>query len=112
MPRPKRSIGSEATVDGYKLVWRLLREQQLIAVDTWTGIALHVQLAEGAHRELILEYPAIRSQKLGYTRMWTVQPTVQPKNVEAHIRQAIAAGWVPDSRGSKPFVFLVEEPPS
>jgi hypothetical protein len=112
MPRPKRSIESEVCVEGYKVVWRLHTEQQPADAETWTGITLRVQLAEGVHRVLFLEYPPVTSKKLGYTRMWTVQPKVDPDKVKLHIQQAIEAGWVPDSRGSKPFVFLVGETPS
>jgi hypothetical protein len=111
MPRRKRSIQSEVDVDGFSLVWNLHREQQVSSEDGWKGLAIHVQVAGVARRELFLEYPPVRTQKNGWTRIDLVQPKILPTRVETHIRQAMAAGWDPDSRG-KPFVYQVSELPS
>jgi hypothetical protein len=110
MPRRKRSIQSEVRVDGFSLVWNLHREQQWCDEDRWKGVAIHVQVAGVARRELFLEYPPVKTQKNGWTRVDLVQPKILPARVEAHIRMAMAAGWDPDSRG-KPFVFQVPELP-
>jgi hypothetical protein len=103
MPRAKRSIESSVTVDGVLLIWRLHREQQWSTDDGWRGMAIHVRAAEGARRELHLEYPPVGTQKGGYTRVEPGRPGIIKAKVEAHIREAIADGWDPNSRG-KPYV--------
>jgi hypothetical protein len=111
MPRPKRSIQSEIKIDGLSLVWNLHREQQWCGADRWKGAAIQVQVAGAARRELLLEYPTIRTQKDGWSRIDVRRPKIAAKKVESHIREAIAAGWDPNSRG-KPFVYQVAELPS
>ena len=59
MPRPKRLIQAEVTIDGVKFVWTLHREQQWRTADGWKGISIQVTLDNGAFRELLLEYPPI-----------------------------------------------------
>jgi hypothetical protein len=110
MPNAKRSIQAEVTIDGIPLVWRLHREQQGGGADEAIGMAIHVKVAQGVKRELHLEYPVVDAQKPG--RMWTAppRPNITPARVLAHIREAIAAGWDPESRG-KPYVYRVDELP-
>jgi hypothetical protein len=110
MPRAKRSIQGEFKIDGYTLIWRLHREQQLSTEDGWRGVAIHVSNTEGVHRELHLEYPTVGTEKRGATREEPVRRTILAAKVEAHIREAMAAGWDPDSRG-KPFIYHVDELP-
>ena len=110
MPRTKRSIQAAVTVDGFPLIWRLHREQQLSTADGWRGVAIHVKVAAGVRRELHLEYPAVKTQKVDYTRTDFVQQNISPAKVAAHIRLAIGAGYDPGSRG-KPFVYEVAELP-
>jgi hypothetical protein len=77
-------------------------------------MAIHVRVAEGARRELHMEYPAVETQKNGFTRIgidFCPRPGIVAAKVEAHVREAMAAGWDPDSRG-KPFVYQVGELPS
>ena len=69
MPRAKRSIESTVTIDGISLIWHLHREQQWSTDDGWRGMAIHVRVAEGARRELHMEYPPVKTQKNGYTRI-------------------------------------------
>jgi hypothetical protein len=111
MPSPKRSIQSAVTIDGIPLVWHLHREQQGSGADDQLGLAIHVKVAEGTRRELHLEYPVAKSRKVGY--IWTApaRPTIVAPRVQAHIREAMAAGWDPGSRG-KPFVYHVSELPN
>lgn len=110
MPRAKRSIESSVTIDGVPLVWRLHREQQGNAAEGWRGMAIHVRVAEGTRRELHMEYPPVITQKAGLGRIGYVpRPNIVPGEVEAQIREAMAEGWDPDSRG-KPYVFHVAEP--
>ncbi len=110
MPRTKRSIQAAVTIDDFPLIWHLHREQQLSTADGWRGVAIHVKVAEGVHRELYLEYPAVMTQKVGFTRTDFVKQNVSPAKVAAHIRLAIEAGYDPGSRG-KPFVYEVAELP-
>ena len=111
MPSPKRSIQSAVTIDGTPLIWHLHREQQGSDEDDMKGLAIHVKVAEGTRRELHLEYPAVRSAKAGY--LWTApaRPTIVATKVAAHIREAMAEGWDPASRG-KPYVYRVSEFPN
>ncbi len=110
MPRAKRSIHSELTIDGFPMIWHLHREQHVSTEDGWRGVAIHVKVAEGVRRELYLEYPAVKTQKVGYTRIDFVKQNVSPAKVAAHIRLAIEAGYDPGSRG-KPFIYEVAELP-
>jgi len=112
MPRAKRTIESATTIDGISLVWRLHREQQFSTADGWKGASIHARVAEGVRRELHLEYPAVATQKGAYIRVTTsAKLMIRAAKVEAHIREAMAAGWDPNSRG-KAFVHQVEELPS
>jgi hypothetical protein len=110
MPGAKRLIRGEYTVDGHKLVWRLHREQQLSTEDGWRGVCIHVLNAEGVHKELYLEYPTVGTERSGATRVEPVRRTILPARVEAHIRDAMAAGWDPESRG-KPLIYFCDELP-
>lgn len=111
MPRSKRQIEHAVTVRGIPLIWRLHREQQWCGEDGWRGVAIHVSVAHGIRRELHLEYRALKTQKVGYTRTDRVVVNVRPGKVEEHILQAMEAGWDPESRG-KAFVYEVEELPN
>jgi hypothetical protein len=111
MPRAKRSLESAVTIDGFPLIWHLHREEQRLADQEWRGISIHVRVAEIARRELFLEYPTTVTQKAGWMRIEPPRPSVTSTKVEEHIREAMASGWDPDSRG-KPFVYHVAELPS
>jgi len=110
MPRTKRKIEFKIVIDGLQLNWRLHREQQWCTADGWKGVAIHVATAQGTFRELFLEYPPTTTHKMGAPRMEPLKQTISPKLVELHIRQAIEAGWDPQSRG-KPYVHEVAELP-
>src|SRR3954468_5117993 len=110
MPRARRSIEAAVTVDGFALRWRLHREQQWNEADGWSGVSIHVKVAEGTFRELVLKYPPAKTQKPKWIRIQSLKQHNQPKRIEEHIRLAMAAGWNPDSRG-KPFVYQVAELP-
>jgi hypothetical protein len=111
MPAGKRSIQSAVTIDGTPLIWHLHREQQWSTDDGMKGLAIHVKVAEGANRELHLEYPTVRKQMNGYSMSAISRPTIVAAKVAAHIREAIEAGWDPGSRG-KPYVYHVSELPN
>jgi hypothetical protein len=111
MPRAKRSIEGEVAIDGFPLIWHLHREEQRISAEEWRGISVHVKVAEMTRRELFLEYPSALPQKPGWIRTEPPRPAVTAAKVEKHIREAMAVGWNPESRG-KPFVYQVSELPS
>jgi hypothetical protein len=110
MPRTKRSIQTAITIDGFALIWHLHREQQLTTAEGWRGVAIHVKVAEGVRKELWLEYPAVKTQKVSTSRTDFVKQNISPAKVEAHIRRAIEAGWNPASRGQR-FIYEVDELP-
>ena len=110
MPRAKRTIRAEFKIDGFTLIWHLHREQQLSTEDGWKGVAIHVCNSERVRKELHLEYPTVGTEKSGATRTEPVRRTILAARVEAHIREAMAAGWDPASRG-KPFIYFVDELP-
>ncbi|HXR39953.1 MAG TPA: hypothetical protein VN776_12695 [Terracidiphilus sp.] len=112
MPNAKRPIQSAITIGGTPLIWHLHREQQYTTEHMTKGLAIHVRVVEGAHRELFLEYPVVRRQLKDYSMdRLNARPTIAAAKVAAHIREAMAAGWDPGSRG-KPFVYQVSELPN
>jgi hypothetical protein len=112
MRNTKRAIQSSVTIDGIPLIWRLHREQNWTDDQNPVGLAIHVAVVGLVRRELYLEYPAVRKQQSGYTApILTIRPPIVATKVAAHIREAMAAGWDPESRG-KPFVYEVAELPS
>jgi hypothetical protein len=111
MRNTKRAIQSSVTIDGIPLIWRLHREQNWTDDDKAVGLAIHVEVVGLVRRELYLEYPAVRKQQNGHAPVLTIRPPIVAAKVADHIREAIAAGWDPESRG-KPFVYEVAELPS
>jgi hypothetical protein len=112
MRNTKRSIQSSVTIDGVPMIWRLHREQNWTTDEKAVGLAIQVQVVGPVRRELFLEYPAVRKQQTGYAApALTIRPPIVAAKVVGHIREAIAAGWDPESRG-KPFVYEVPELPS
>ena len=111
MPRAKRSIETAVTIDGFPLVWHIHREELRLPDQDWRGISIHVKVVDIARRELYLEYPTTMTQQEGWLRTVPPRPAVTAAKVEQHIREAMTAGWDPESRG-KPFVYHVAELPS
>ncbi|MBC7497510.1 MAG: hypothetical protein H7243_10150 [Sphingomonadaceae bacterium] len=102
--RKKRTIEGDVTVDGVALHWRLTSEPQWSnSGDGYKGLCISVVVAEGARRELILEY-AYPTDRDGRALPVPQRPTVSPKLVEQEIRLALEAGWDPSSRG-KAFIY-------
>jgi hypothetical protein len=97
MKARKRSAEGLFEVDGTLLRWTLLREAQYTSSDGFKGMAFSVR-ADGrkVFRELILEFP-FPKRKPGFARQ--EKERILPPIIEAGIRQAIAAGWNPVSRG-------------
>jgi hypothetical protein len=103
--RGKRGIEGSLTIDGIDLNWKLVSEPQFTSTLEWKGLCISVQMADGRHRELILQYPFPRKPGSRVPQL-PQRPRFSEKIVEADIRQAMASGWDPESRG-KTFVFHV-----
>ena len=100
----KKSRPTPIIVDGYELAWTLQRQPVWGDRDGYKGLALSVQRTDAVRRELILEYPFLgKPNSPGYL---PERPKVSPREIEADIRLAMAAGWDPDSRG-RYFAFQV-----
>jgi hypothetical protein len=110
MPHAKRTIQSAVTINGFELVWHLHREQNLSTSDGWRGMVIIAKAAEGARRELRLEYPSIMTARMSALKAESARPTISAAKVKAHIQQAMEAGWDPGSRG-QPFVHEMDELP-
>ena len=100
MPRAKRSIQAAMNIDGFSLIWNLHREQQWFTADGWKGIAIHVSVAEGARRELFLEFPPVGTERPATPRMPLHGSRLGAK-VEAGIREAMAADGTPTRAASR-----------
>jgi hypothetical protein len=98
------------TIDGFSLIWNLHREQQWFTADGWKGVAIHVKLAAGKHRELFMEFPPIGTEGPGNTREAPARVPITAAMVEAGIREAMAAGWDPESRGQPHFCEFADFP--
>src|SRR5271163_752200 len=107
--RRKRFKEGSIAVDGFNLNWRLISEPLWSTANGYKGLCISVRMEDGHHRELILEYPFIK--KSGESPKIPQRPKFSDKTVEAGIRQAIAGGWTPDSRG-KTIVHRVSESPN
>jgi hypothetical protein len=103
--RRKRSIAGTALLDGLNLNWELVSEPQWSNGDGWIGLRLSVDVAEAAKRKLIVEYP-YPTDKLGRKLLPPQRPNVTQAMVERSIRDALADGWDPGSRG-KPYFYRV-----
>lgn len=110
MRRARRSIEHKVQIDGNELIWWLHREQHFDPVEGWRGVAIHVRAAEGVHRELYLEYPAVQPHKVGFIRSDHAVVNIRAAKVEEHIRLAMEWGWDPEGRG-KPYRYDVQELP-
>lgn len=97
--RGKHTIEGLIVIDGNSLVWRLVSQPQWTTEDGYIGLRISVRADDTRHRELILEYPFPK----GLTGVGLPQlsqgPKFSVKTIEAGVRQAIATGWDPNSRG-------------
>jgi len=110
MAAKMRAIEGELVIDSFRMHWSLVREQCWCTDHGWRGLAIRVEVLDGRHRELQLEYPAVRTEKAGSSLPAAARPKVRAVKVESHIREAILSGWDPESRG-KAFVHQVSELP-
>lgn len=96
--RRKRSLTGKIEIEGQNLCWELVSEPQS-TTDGRVGLRISVRLAQGAHRELIIEYP------YDATVFLPQRPKITAAIVESDTLDAIAEGWEPTSRG-RAFVFM------
>jgi hypothetical protein len=85
------------------MCWRLLSEPQWSTEHKYKGMCITVQVEDGSHRELILEYP-YPTNKHGGSLPLPQRPNLSVKTVEADVRKAIASGWNPISRGRRSYI--------
>jgi len=104
--RRKRSLEGAIVFNELRLSWQLLSEPQWTTEHGYMGLRISVRTEDNAHRELILEYPMPGKRTGNGLRQLPQRPQFSVKTIESGVRQAIAAGWVPESRG-KAFVFKV-----
>jgi len=106
--RRKRSLDGTIAVDGARLTWKLLSEPQWTTEDGYRGLRISVRSQEGNHRELILEFSfPKKTNRIGIPQL-PQRPKFTEQTVEVGVRQAIAAGWEPLSRG-KVFVHEISK---
>ncbi len=104
--RRKRTLEGLIAVDGNRLKWCLVSEPQLTTEEGYKGLRISVQSEDGHHRELLLDYPFPKKFTGNGSPQVPQRPKFSARTLESNVRQAIAAGWEPSSRG-KPFVFAV-----
>lgn len=100
-----RDISGTVEVDGSQYDWAIQREPQWCTADGWRGMTIILR-ATDAQREAVLEFPmppANRSKLQPQLR----RPQVNSLIIENGVRAALAAGWIPSSRG-KTVVFEVD----
>lgn len=107
--RRKRFLDGFITVDGLRLCWRLLSEPQWTSEHGYKGLCICVRTEDERHRELILEYAFPKKFTGNGSPQIPQRPRFSVKTIEADVRQAIAAGWEPESRG-KTHVFKLTRP--
>jgi len=102
----KRLLEGLVTVEGFARYWQLISEPQRTTEHGYKGLCISVQLENARQRELVLEYPMPnKSTGNGYPQL-PQRPKFSDKTIEDGVRQAMLAGWEPESRG-KAFVFKV-----
>lgn len=105
--RPPRTTEGAFTLDGVPLIWTLLSGPQWSnAGRGYKGLCVSVRAAQLARRELIIEFP-YPTDKAGRERPVPQRPEISQAVVEASIRDAVADGWSPESRG-KAFLFYAD----
>src|ERR1700712_5402327 len=101
-----RQAGGRYVLDGVELTWELLREAHYTSSDGHKGMVFSVRAVSETTRtfkELLLEFPPPKYKPGRHQE----KERILPPKVEAAIRQAVAGGWDPVSRG-RVFVWLVE----
>ena len=104
--RRKRSLKGLIEVNGVRFSWELLSEPQRTSEHGYRGLCISVRAEDGAHRELILEYPMPNKRTGNGSIQLPQRPKFSERTIGYGVRQALDAGWEPESRG-KAFVLKV-----
>ena len=104
-----RTESSLVEVGGATYRWSVHRQPQWCTTDGWKGLALEVAAEGASGRQLIVELPF--EAKNHRSTPHRQRPNVGRAELERYIREAIEAGWEPESRG-KPFVFAPTTTPN
>lgn len=102
----KRQAKGKVVVDGIEMTWELIREAHYSSFEGYKGMQFSARAVSETARtfkELIVQFP-FPEKRLGQA---TEKERIVPEKVEAAIRQAVAGGFDPTSRG-RVFVWLVE----
>jgi hypothetical protein len=102
----KRQASGNVVIDDVEIAWALRREAHYSSFEGYKGMTFSVRAVSETARtfkELILEFP-FPERKPGKP---LEKERIVPEKIEAAIREAIAGGWDPTSRG-RVFVWLVE----
>ena len=100
--KAKRDMSDVCVIDGVAYRWHVHREPQWASVDGAKGLCIAVEPVEDAQKILLMEYPfppPNRHQQ---------RPKISKTDVAVRIKEAMAAGWNPESRG-KPFTYIIEK---
>jgi len=104
--RRKRSLEGLIEVNGVRLSWQLLSEPQWTSEHGYKGLCISVRTEDRVRRELILEYPMPNKRTGNGLPQLPQRPKFSERTIDEGIRQAMDAGWEPESRG-KAFVHNV-----
>ena len=104
-----RSDSSLVTVGEASFRFKVHREPQWCGADGWKGLALAIEAVDKPGRNLIVEL--LFEKATHRSTPQRQRPAISIAEVELYIREAMDAGWDPDSRG-KPFVFERHVPPN
>jgi hypothetical protein len=96
--RRKRLLQGLITVEGVTFCWQLISEPLWSTEDGYKGLCISVRTEDTGHRDLVLEYPYPTTNS-GSPLPLPQRPQFSVKTIEADIRQAMTAGWNPNSRG-------------
>jgi len=104
-PRKRQAAGT-VVIDGIEIAWELRREAHYSSFEGYKGMTFSARAVSDTARtfkELILEFP-FPERKPGKP---LEKERIYPETIEAAIRQAIAGGFDPTSRG-RVYIWLVE----
>jgi len=87
-------------VDGTEYEWGI-RNYPKYTSQSWKGLAIEVQPKRHPQRQLVLQFPMEFGSR--HSTPHRQRPTISQRRLAECIREAIAAGWDPESRG-KAFV--------
>lgn len=92
-------------MDGKLFEWWLERQPQWCHEDGWKGLLIGIKLQNKDSKVAFIQLPfKVESRRSTPQKQ---RPKIHISDLEKHIKQAIEAGWEPESRG-KPFAYEVK----